>query len=1555
MLPTNPPAWVARYVGLEFMARGRSIEGVDCWGLVRLVYAERFGVDLPSHSTGYQASDDAPGIARVFEQESSAWRAIDAAEARVGDVAVFRVDGREGGHVGLIVARGLMLHSWGGTKSCLERTDSRLWSPRLVAVMRHAAPVRLIGSATPFAGRRVFDQFAAGLTIEQMLAAKGIASPLVRVFVGDVEVPREHWTNVRPKAGRIVQVAAVPLGGAGGGKTALRVVASLAIIAAAASLGPEVALAAGYLETGSAAAIFTAGIGMAGMLAVNALIPTPQPRLSLSGGGDDLRSQSPSLTGGRNDLRNWGVVPLPLGEFRWAPPYAAVPYVEMAGNDQYLRCVFNLGYGPIDASAIQIGETAIEEYEGVELEFRPGREDDAPLSLYPSLVRDESLSVELTYPLSWVQRTTERDVTEISVDITFPNGLVEFAGDGTKLLRTVDVEVQYRRVGDTDWLAVNGDGGTEGSPLDYRQMDLLFRTPEVAPGGTGTHANDLNWSADQVAYPDAKPAYLPLAGYSWMVEGFVYCETAGVHQFCVDSSDAADVHVDWREVASWYGEHDTEVTAATIDSTTHAGAPITLSKGWHAFRARVEHRGGSGGALAVGWKRPGDAAFSIIPQHRLSTAANYFSDSLKYTWYRTGTYGSAISTTEAQAESLRRSKAWAVPEGQYEVRLRRLTADSSSSQVLDKVYWTTLRSITAEDPLPMTGVAKLAVRIKASEQLNGVLDTLTVLTRSICPDWDEASQTWIDRATSNAASLYRAVLEGRGHKRPIATSRIDLSELARWHEENTTRGLSYNAVVDYSSTLHQVLNEIAASARATFGMRDGLFSVIVDREQTAPVQHFTPKNTWGFSATKAFPEIPHALRVRFVNSEAGYQQDERIVLADGYQIDGVDAWGNAAGSLPLATRFEVLELASAMTGVQAFKQGRYYLAVLQLRPEVFEFNTDVEFLACNRGDMVRLGHDVPLLGQSSGRILALHTDTAGDVTGVDIDELVGMDIGEAYTLRVRLDTAQSILAPVVNVPGETSTLTFAGPISDPKPKAGDLWGFGRLGLETREVLIKSIDVHPDMTATIRCIDHAPAVHLADQGTIPPWQSGIDRPPTTERRPDDPIIESIRSDDTVMVRDADGSLRMRMLVQLKAVSGTSPIPTHVQVIYRIEPDASGSGAGSWRQLPPLPLINNAFSIMDVEQGVRYHIRLRTVTAEGLTSHWVDAFHVVEGKATPPPDVSSFSVARLSDGTRKYWWDVEDPPLDLAGVVIRYGPPSTSWEHMTPLHEGVIEASPVEMAVPDAGTWRFGIRAIDTSDNLSVNPLYIDATLGEPPLDGVVFSKDDGLSGWPGTKSLCHVSTWNTGSLLQVLEADDRSTWATLASYGSATWDTWPRWNLSPESPIVYESTTLDAGIIFEFTPDALVGGYGDVLCELAWSSDGSSWSDWTALTTARERSVTARYLKARVTVDPTPSVVVCVIHRLVLLMRAESKTYDIQDLDTSTLDAGRIVGVGDVYLPVPPGLFRLIRGLNLGFNGVGAGYSWERIELDPTVGPRVRIYNAQDLPSHAVIDASIRGV
>jgi len=59
------PAWIADYVGLPFKAHGRERNGVDCWGLVRLVLAERFRLALPSYAGGYAGVEDAEDIGRL--------------------------------------------------------------------------------------------------------------------------------------------------------------------------------------------------------------------------------------------------------------------------------------------------------------------------------------------------------------------------------------------------------------------------------------------------------------------------------------------------------------------------------------------------------------------------------------------------------------------------------------------------------------------------------------------------------------------------------------------------------------------------------------------------------------------------------------------------------------------------------------------------------------------------------------------------------------------------------------------------------------------------------------------------------------------------------------------------------------------------------------------------------------------------------------------------------------------------------------------------------------------------------------------------------------------------------------------------------------------------------------------------------------------------------------------------------------------------------------------------------------------------------------------------
>lgn len=96
-------------------------------------------------------------------------------------------------------------------------------------------------------------------------------------------------------------------------------------------------------------------------------------------------------------------------------------------------------------------------------------------------------------------------------------------------------------------------------------------------------------------------------------------------------------------------------------------------------------------------------------------------------------------------------------------------------------------------------------------------------------------------------------------------------------------------------------------------------------------------------------------------------------------------------------------------------------------------------------------------------------------------------------------------------------------------------------------------------------------------------------------------------------------------------------------------------------------------------------------------------------------------------------------------------------------------------------------------------------------------------------------------------------------------------------------------------------------------------------------------------------------QFVTMLRAEPVEQFLNDLNTATVAGGNRFGVGDIRLPIEVGRFRVITGVAVTFNGVGAGFSWELVDRDVTVGPRVRLYGPDDLPADAVIDVFVRGV
>lgn len=132
--------WSNRYIGIPFEDKGRTDQGCDCWGLVRLVYQRELGFELPS-LLDYSDTKDSKTISKMIRQHQDdlTWLPVETQHAQPFDVCVFRMVG-VAAHVGIVVKNGLMLHCQRGSCTVHDEylRDSN-WSKRLEGIYRHAA------------------------------------------------------------------------------------------------------------------------------------------------------------------------------------------------------------------------------------------------------------------------------------------------------------------------------------------------------------------------------------------------------------------------------------------------------------------------------------------------------------------------------------------------------------------------------------------------------------------------------------------------------------------------------------------------------------------------------------------------------------------------------------------------------------------------------------------------------------------------------------------------------------------------------------------------------------------------------------------------------------------------------------------------------------------------------------------------------------------------------------------------------------------------------------------------------------------------------------------------------------------------------------------------------------------------------------------------------------------------------------------------------------------------------------------------------------------------
>ncbi|AHX01183.1 putative tail structure protein [Nitrincola phage 1M3-16] len=130
---------VIGYIGIPWKTGGRDVRkdgGLDCWGLVRKIYEDKFNITLPPF-TGITTKNSYKECSTQFELEKDKdTDFIEVDDPRKGDIALFTIAGHPI-HVGIVLADNQFIHMDDKAGCSIENYKGMKWKSRLQGFYRH--------------------------------------------------------------------------------------------------------------------------------------------------------------------------------------------------------------------------------------------------------------------------------------------------------------------------------------------------------------------------------------------------------------------------------------------------------------------------------------------------------------------------------------------------------------------------------------------------------------------------------------------------------------------------------------------------------------------------------------------------------------------------------------------------------------------------------------------------------------------------------------------------------------------------------------------------------------------------------------------------------------------------------------------------------------------------------------------------------------------------------------------------------------------------------------------------------------------------------------------------------------------------------------------------------------------------------------------------------------------------------------------------------------------------------------------------------------------------
>ncbi|MCC7202455.1 MAG: fibronectin type III domain-containing protein [Nitrospirae bacterium] len=406
--------------------------------------------------------------------------------------------------------------------------------------------------------------------------------------------------------------------------------------------------------------------------------------------------------------------------------------------------------------------------------------------------------------------------------------------------------------------------------------------------------------------------------------------------------------------------------------------------------------------------------------------------------------------------------------GQYEVRIKRTSEESTASRRADQAQLSSVTEIV-NDAYKYPNAALLAVSAVATNQISGGLPAITTIVKGrkvrVYTDPNTYTTVWTDNPAWVVLDMLTNTRYGMGlpYSDMYIQSFIDwaayCNELVPDGQGGQDKRSTCNIVFDAEERLWDAVLKVCAIGYAMLIKSGNKIQVKIEKQDT-PVQLFTMANIVRGSFKESFMSLQNrsnVFEVQYLNKDNNYLQD-------------MVTWEDPAiYSSAEAVKKQTVTTYGITRTSHAIRFARFLANINRYITRTIQFEVGIDAIACEPGDVIRFQHDVPQWGFAS------RAAVGSGSSSVVLDTAMTVEASKTYQVLVRHSDDTIETKTVTNTPGTYTTLTISGTWTQ-TPADGDVVAFGETSILVKPFRIVAIERTEQMTARVTSVEYNASVY-----------------------------------------------------------------------------------------------------------------------------------------------------------------------------------------------------------------------------------------------------------------------------------------------------------------------------------------------------------------------------------------------------------------------------------------------------------------------------------------------